>query len=332
MSDLAKTIHYTTKAQEICANLIKYIPEGVNLIEPFVGDGDLLPLFPHHSWEKFDIENKGDNIVQDTLMNPPIYNDKWVITNPPYLAKNKASDKTIFIKYNTDDLYKATLLSILDCSGGILIIPTNFLTDERTGNVRTQFLNQFEILEMNIFTEPVFITTTYSVCSFAFKRKLKGKMPQTFKVNINPAHEQVDVTIYPDYDYRIAGEFYNALSSTHNIFGRLVGPTSTDYITNIKLYALDTRNERIHVEYETKHYQGKNTDRIYATFTCKKELTEEQEKFLVNEFNKQIEAFRKQYYDLSMTNYRDYNRKRISFTFAYQLLSKIYNETYGQNN
>ena len=34
MSDLAKTIHYTTKAQEICANLVKYIPEGVNLIEP----------------------------------------------------------------------------------------------------------------------------------------------------------------------------------------------------------------------------------------------------------------------------------------------------------
>lgn len=27
MSDLKKTIHYTTKAQEICHNLIKYIPD-----------------------------------------------------------------------------------------------------------------------------------------------------------------------------------------------------------------------------------------------------------------------------------------------------------------
>lgn len=328
MSDLAKTIHYTTKAQEICANLIKYIPEDANLIEPFVGDGDLLSLFPNHSWEKYDIENKEGSITQDTLMNPPIYIDKWVITNPPYLAKNKATNKDIFTKYNTDDLYKATLLSILDCAGGILIIPTNFLTDERTGNVRSQFLNQFEILEMNIFTEPVFITTTYSVCSFVFRRKTNSKMPQTFPININPAKEQVNVTIYPEYDYRIAGEFYNALSSTKNIFGRLVGTTSSDYITNIKLYALDTRSERIRVEYETDHYCGKSTDRTYATFTCKKTLTEEQEKFLVSEFNKQIEAFRKQYYDLSMTNYRDYNRKRIGFTFAYQLLSKIYNETY----
>ena len=329
MSDLQKTIHYTTKAQEICANLIKYIPNEANLIEPFVGDGDLLSLFPNHQWEKYDIEDKGYNIVQDTLATPPSYENKWVITNPPYLAKNKASNKSIFSQYGVDDLYKATLLSILSCEGGILIIPTNFLTDERTGNVRTQFLNQFEILEMNIFTEPVFITTTYSVCSFAFKRKANNKIPQTFAVNINPAHETVNITIYPDYDYRIAGEFYNALTSTHNIFGRLVGSTSTDYITNIKLYALDTRTERIRVEYEPNHYEGKDSDRTYATFTCKKTLTEEQEKFLIQEFNKQIEAFRKAYYDLSMTNYRDYNRKRIGFTFAYQLLSKIYNETYS---
>lgn len=289
----------------------------------------MVELFPTHAWEKFDIEDKGNNIIQDTLISPPSYKNKWVITNPPYLAKNKATNKTIFTKYNTDDLYKATLLSILDCDGGILIIPTNFLTDERTGMVRSKFLNQFEILEMNIFTQPVFTTTTYSVCSFAFRRKNNSKLPQTFSININPAQEQVDITIYPDYDYRIAGEFYNALSSTKNIFGRLVGNNSSDYITNIKLYALDTRNERIRVEYDTNHYEGKNTDRVYATFTCKKQLTEEQEKFLVQEFNKQIEAFRKQYYDLSMTNYRDYNRKRIGFTFAYQLLSKIYNETYS---
>ena len=153
MNDLQKTIHYTTKAQEICSNLTKYIPEGSQLIEPFVGDGDLLPLFPTYNWEKFDIEDKIDSIQQNTLLNPPSYVNKWVITNPPYLAKNKAKDKTIFNKYDVDDLYKATLISILDCEGGILIIPTNFLTDERTGIIRSKFLNQFEILEMkNVVT------------------------------------------------------------------------------------------------------------------------------------------------------------------------------------
>lgn len=328
MNDLQKTIHYTTKAEEICANLKKYIPDEALLIEPFVGDGDLLNLFPDHVWEKYDIEEKKDSICQDTLKYPPQYKGKWVITNPPYLAKNKANDKTIFNLYKTDDLYKATLLSLLECEGGILIIPTNFLTDEKTGPVRSQFLNNFEILEMNIFTQPVFITTTYSVCSFAFRRKQIGKILQTFPVNISPSGETVDITIYPEYDYRIAGEFYNSLSSTKNIFNRLIGDTSSDYITNIKLYALDTRTDRIRVEFEPNHFIGKSTDRTYATFTCKEKLTQEQEHFLIKEFNKQIETFRKKYYDLSMTNYRDFNRKRIGFTFAYQLLSKIYNEAY----
>lgn len=327
MSDLQKTIHYTTKAQEICANLVHYIPEDAKLIEPFVGDGDLLSLFPNHLWEKYDIEEKQDSIQQDTLMNPPEYSGKWIITNPPYLAKNKATNKAVFNKYNVDDLYKATLISILDCSGGILIIPTNFLTDERTGAIRSQFLNQFKILEMNIFTEPVFVTTTYSVCSFAFIRKPTAtKEVQEFPVNINPANSQVQIFIYPEYDYRLAGEFYNSLNNVENIFGRLVGSTSKDYITNIKLYALDTRSERIRVEFEPNHYQGKSTDRTYATFTCKETLTEEQEKTLIEEFNKQLEEFREKYFDLSMTNYRDYNRKRISFTFAYQLMSKIYHQ------
>ena len=328
MSDLQKTIHYTTKAALICENLIDCIPNNAKLIEPFVGGGDLLELFPKHFWEKYDIDPKIDAIIQDTLLIPPSYKGKWVITNPPYLAKNKAINKEIYDKYGVDDLYKATLLSILDAEGGILIIPTNFFTDERTGTVREKFLNQFKILKANIFTEPVFTTTTYSVCSFAFIRKEKARLCQSFEIFIQPANERVNISIYPEYDYRIAGEFYNSIAKVSNIFGRLVGTTSKDYITNIKLYALDTRADRIRVEFETNHYCGKNSDRTYATFTCKKFLTEEQEKFLVKEFNKQLENFRTQYHDLSLTNYRDYNRKRIGFTFAYQLLSKIYEENY----
>lgn len=329
MLDLEKTKHYTTKAEEICSNLVKYIPLNVRLIEPFVGDGDLLPLFPEHDWEKYDIEEKKDNIIQDTLINPPDYNNKWVITNPPYLAKNKAKDKTIFSKYNTDDLYKASLLSILNCEGGILIIPTNFFTDERTSDIRNKFLNSFLIKEVNIFTEPVFETTTYSVCSFAFIKKENKKEKQSFNVNIMPANKTVSISIDPEYNYRIAGEFYHSLESINSKFSRLIGSTSNDYITNIKLYAIDTRADRIRIEYCETPFEGKNSDRTYATFTSKIKLTQEQEKQLIIEFNKQLEEFRNKYYDLSLTNYRDYNRKRIGFTFAYQLLTKIYDELYN---
>ena len=38
---------------------------------------------------------------------------------------------------------------------------------------------------------------------------------------------------------------------------------------------------------------------------------------LIKEFNIRLNKFREQYNNISMTNYRDYNRKRIGFTFAY---------------
>ena len=327
MKDIDKTKHYTTKSFQICENLIKYIPQNACLIEPFCGAGDLLSLFPNASWELYDIEDNKNNIIQDTLKNPPSYKNKWIITNPPYLAKNKASDKTIFNLYNTDDLYKAALLSILDAEGGILIIPTNFFTDERNDNIKLKFLNIFSVLELNIFTQPIFESTTYSICSFAFK-KTNNTDIQSFNVNILPENKTFPITIRSDFNYRIAGEFYNNLLNTTIIFGRLLGQSSNDFITNIKLYALDTRQDRIRVEYDPNLYYGKNTDRIYATLTCKYFLTKNQQLLLIKEFNKQLEEFRKRYHDLSMTNYRDYNRKRIGFTFAYQLMSKIYYELF----
>lgn len=309
--------------------MCKYIPQGVTLIEPFVGQGDLLSLFPNHNWETYDIQDLGNNIIQNTLLNPPFYSGKWVITNPPYLAKNKATDKSIFSKYNVDDLYKAALISLLDCEGGILIIPMNFFTDERTGKVRKKFFERFDICEINFFSEPVFESTTYSVCSFAFKKKKqKNVSSQKIPVNVFPQNKRTEIEFSSKSDYQLGGDFYLSLRKAKNIFSRLVGSSSSDFITNIKLYALDTRSERIRVEINSNHYCGKDSDRTYATLVCKKELSIEQQEKLVVEFNKRLEQFRMAYLDLCLTNYRDFNRKRIGFTFAYQLMSKIYEELF----
>ena len=86
----------------------------------------LLDYSQDANWECYDIEPHSNSIQRDTLFNPPKYKDKWVITNPPYLAKNKAKDKKIYNLYNVDDLYKASMVSMLEANGGILIIPTNY--------------------------------------------------------------------------------------------------------------------------------------------------------------------------------------------------------------
>ena len=49
---------------------------------------------------------------KDTVKNPPDYNNKYLITNPPYLARNKSKDKSLFDKYDVNDLYKCVIKHI----------------------------------------------------------------------------------------------------------------------------------------------------------------------------------------------------------------------------
>ena len=163
---------YTTNYEYILQGLT--IPnDTVSVIEPFAGQGDLVEFVGSLPIECYDIDPKQDYIVQrDTLMDPPVYTDKFVLTNPPYLARNKSTDKTVFDKYQTNDLYKCFLLELIKQKpiGGILIVPLNFLCSIRKSDtdLRRQFLNVFSILRINIFEEQVFDDTTYTTCSFQF--------------------------------------------------------------------------------------------------------------------------------------------------------------------
>ena len=90
---------YTTNYEYILSNM--KIPNNVKtIIEPFVGNGDLLKFIKktNYKLEIYDIDPKiTDTIKRDTLTNPPDYTDKFILTNPPYLARNK-NKKKIYMK------------------------------------------------------------------------------------------------------------------------------------------------------------------------------------------------------------------------------------------
>ena len=92
---------YTTNYEYILQNL--NIPEGVSdIIEPFAGMGDLLKFLDisKYNLQCYDIDPKQTYIEKrDTLLDPPDFNNKYVITNPPYLARNKSTNKSLFDKY-----------------------------------------------------------------------------------------------------------------------------------------------------------------------------------------------------------------------------------------
>jgi hypothetical protein len=161
------------------------VPKDTSLIEPFTGQGDLIEWckknFEISDIEKYDIDPKyPDTIQQDTLQNSPNYKDKFVITNPPYLARNKCNDKTLFDKYDTNDLYKCFIHSISDkelVKGGIMIIPAGFFFSPRDIDIRCRnnFLSQYKITRVNYFEETVFPDTPTTVVAFQFKISLDYK-------------------------------------------------------------------------------------------------------------------------------------------------------------
>jgi hypothetical protein len=323
VNNIERTTHFTTKAEEICQGLLDHISPDVILVDAFAGDKDLVRLFPNNKWELYDIKPLHADIhKRDSLLNPPDYSGKWIVINPPYLAKNKCEDKTLYEKYNLDDWYKCAIKSAMDCEGGIFIIPTNFFTDEKSKDLRKEFLSKFKVLKLNIFTEPIFETTTYSICSCAF---VKG---ETDNVEINTFPQRQTSTIHLGTG-RIGEEFFSVIEGITPCFTRLTqdrGIREGEYITNIKLYAIDNRQERIRLEYDTEHFYGKPTDRTFATLVCDKELSEEEQKYIIKNFNYQLNKFRDDNLNLVLTNYRDYNRKRIGFDFAYRLATKVLEE------
>ena len=320
MSDLKKTQHFTENYKEILQGIDFYPQEAV---DPFAGACDLTKYSPNTKWELYDIDVKDPRVnYRDSLLNPIDYTGKTVITNPPYLARNKTDQfKDIFDKYQTDDLYKASILSIMGCENGILIIPLNFFTDEATKEVREKFFSQYHVDYVNYFTYQVFKNTTYNVCSFHFE---KGKQDDNKLVVFNngKTKNKTLINLNREYGYRIGGEIFDFFKKTKPIFSRVIGNEPAN--TNIYVRCLDTRTKHFGLDYKPGYvYQGQKNDRIFATLKCEKDLSVEQQQKLVKEFNDFVENQRRFYGDLMFTNYRDNGRKRISLDDVYRICTSL---------
>jgi len=361
---------YTTNQNYILQNL--YIPNNIdNIIEPFAGNGDLVNFINEqckitnklYNIECYDIEPKKDYIkLQDTLSNPPDYNNKFLITNPPYLARNKSVDKKLFDKYNVNDLYKCLIKEIIinQCLGGILIIPLNFWCSIRNMDIelRKSFLHIYNIITLNIFEETVFDDTSYSICSFQFSNKNINNIDNIINIdnidhidninninntnNTNNYHE-IKITIFPkskkinlilnaQNNYTFGGEIYNLPNKNIYHVTRVTSKNKKLLNTNILVKCIDDNEHNkinLSIVSNDKLYidETKNlSSRTYASLIIIPILTLDEQKILVNKFNIFLNEMREKYNSLFLTNYRESNkiaRKRISFELVYQIIQYI---------
>src|SRR4030042_2155003 len=359
---------FTTNSDYILQGFEEFI-KNKEVIDPFAGNQDLIKWALKNNCKKavgFDCDkNYTDNknvFLNDSINFPKKY--KFMCTNPPYLHKNKADQKTkerffADIHSNFEDLYQVSIFSILNSEEGILIVPLNFLCAENSKKIRNLFFEKFEILKLNIFSEQVFEDTTYNVVSFYFRSKKENLEKSRISAIVFPEKRQIHFIIEKKFNWQLGGDFINRIKNTKNVLGvsRLTEDNlqSGKYevemaLQNIKdkkpfkirkdlkkmiennilfLRAIDSKNgKKIQLEDVRKYgivgLVGKSSSRNMAHLIFQANISKNEQLELMEKFNDELNQERSKYSSFFLTNFRDNNRKRISFDLTYKFLNYIY--------
>ena len=367
---------FTTNSDYILQGLSEFI-KNKEITDPFAGNQDLFGWAKKNKCKKiigFDCDkNYTDDkkvFYDDSINSPKKY--RFILTNPPYLHKNKADKKTknnFFsgIHSSFEDLYQISIYSVLDSEEGILIVPLNFLCAENSKKIRNLCFEKFKIIKLNVFSQQVFDDTTYNVVSFYYKRKKDFEDKNKISATIFPKKEKISFVIERKFGWQLGGNFIGQVKNAKNYLeiSRLTEDflKSGNYeakmaLQNIKekknfnidkniknvlknnilfLRAIDSKNgKKIQLEdirkYDILGLVGKNTSRNMAHIIFGQKIPIEEQKELMQEFNQELNRNREKYFSFFLTNFRDNDRKRISFNFTYKLLNYLYEQKYSKQS
>lgn len=343
-------------------DLLSRFNDSMTLIEPFAGDCDLLNMFKGDLLktdkvaliELFDITAIDDSNIKsleskipniDKYENYDSLKDEifdvdgapyFVITNPPYTAKNKLDEETKrkYKQIMTDiqDLYQIFIKQLINKSnlinGGCVIIPSNFMFGNQSRNLRNQFLSVFDIVNLSIFERQMFDYTTQSVITLTFIRK---------DLNHPHEHEQPLVKLYTtnevktispeDFTYILNFDFQNEfrVSGGNSVIIKRnynINAEAKMFVSGIKVSLLDPKIEA-YIDTNNKDVQDKETDRAYMRLCFDKQFDLEQETNICKLFNDTLNNLRKRTSSLVLTSYREYSRKRLSFEEVYIMMNHV---------
>lgn len=324
----------------------EYILQGFSLpvdvksiIEPFCGNGDLISFVhkfnPLLIPEEYDIDPKRPTTIKrDTLAHPPMYTSKFVITNPPWIARNKSVSKSLYDLYGENDLYKCFIRSLISSGpdGGIIIVPLNFFCSIRKSDIslRKDFLEQYDITVVNVFETPVFDDTKYAACSFQFRKKLLRDSPTQFI--IFPLQTKLTLILSDFNNYMIGGEVYKITGNPVYHISRLVEEPCDQFATNIVVKCLDDnkssmiRMMMVDSSARIIDRTPRKSNRTYMTLAIKPAISLATQEQLVAQFNMYMSDMRQKYCSLFLPNFRessDLSRKRIPFDLVYLISGKL---------
>lgn len=212
--------HYSNE-KKLCLPYKKILLNNKNkiIVDPFVGKGHLIDFYLSmlsfdEQKEKllngqvmgFDIDNENIDFIickynekynidrkilekyfqqRDSFLDDRIVDNSFILTNPPYLAKNvcKKNYKEDFSKYyevkykQFNDHFEISI-NLYSQINGIWIVPSNILSSTNMKNTRKKII--FNLEEIYVYEKKMFDDTDISVCTYFINKDI----PDTLKKDI----------------------------------------------------------------------------------------------------------------------------------------------------
>lgn len=320
----AKGQYYTTNSDFILSGY-ESVVAGKKVIDPFAGGGDLLEWSLRNgatAVSAYDLEPKYNGTIQsNTLMDPPDYTGYVLVTNPPYLSKNKCKgDKTVYDKWEQSDYYKCHLASLSEtCDEAIEILPSNFFCEGRD-SIRRKLFETHHIVSAKYWEIPTFDDSTTGTCVVHLK---KGKKElQQFPMKLYPSEQVVDVVLESKYKYLFGKDFFEDISRANGIDVVKVDRGMEKPNTNLVIGLLDNGRWNNGVKYNSGDpiYCSPKSFTTYQITLPNIELTEEQQKEIELNFQTKLQKYRTKYHSLFLANYMGPSQKILSRDYVHKLL------------
>lgn len=316
---------YTTKNIFKNAAFIKWfnqIPANKkeNILEPFAGSNGIIHLLDKLGFIKqstsYDIMPRHkDVILKDTLLDFPS-SFSTCITNPPFLAKNSASRRSLSNQFeNFNDLYELCLDRCLQyCEYVAAIIPESFITNQLFDKNRLVAI--ISLAEKNIFKD-----TEHPVCLALF----------------NP-EKQEDFNIYINDD--LVGSYQNLVQietellalNSHDELPFLINWHSPKGQIGLECIDATNKKRKIHftkgecIDEAEINFKSRLRTRIEIKDKNGKLLKKSQVNQIIKELNQYLETYRMQTQDVFLTAFKGlrtdgFYRRRLDFTKARLLVN-----------
>ncbi len=314
--------YHTTNVDQILSGYEETI-HGKEYIEPFAGGGDLI------RWADklfgvlvgaYDLHpTDSDTIQRDTIMDPPDYTDKFVLTNPPYLSKNKNKDKAPYDKWGASDLYKCHLASLKYCSGALIIIPSNFFCESRS-RARVRLFESHYIVSAKYYDRPMFDNATTGICVIHIEKGVR--LVQEFPMVIND-DKAIYMSLKKDNNYIHGNDFFDLLrkSKSFPMKKTVVG----DEVPNTKIIVsiLDNGKYKDALTFNNGEdiYCKPKSFTTYQLTIVGRTITEDVQRQVVDMVNSELSRLRDKYHSMFLSNYMGEGQKILSRKYIHSMIS-----------